>query len=268
MQGDILMKIGFFDSGIGGITVLREAIRCMPNESYIYYADTEHVPYGTKNKNEVREYVFNAAEFLAQNGIKMLVVACNTATSLAIKDLRQKYHFPIVGMEPAVKPAVEISLNKDKRVLVLATPITLSEDKFKNLVLRVDSEHIVDYIAVPELVEFAEKFEFETKEVKDFLINKLKDYDMSRYGTVVLGCTHFVYYKDVFRNILPKNIDIIDGNAGTVRNIMNILCEKNIKNNSNVRGSIEFYLSERIIEEPDLLKKYKCLAEGKLCNIR
>ncbi|HOE57616.1 MAG TPA: glutamate racemase, partial [Bacillota bacterium] len=153
------MSIGVFDSGIGGLTVLKEAIRQLPHENYLYYADTRHVPYGTKPKDEVKGYIYNAAEFFAGQGVEALVIACNTATSIAINDLRERYGFPIIGMEPAVKPAVEKA--DDRRVLVLATPITVKEKKLHDLVERLDSEQTVDLHALPGLVEYAEKFIFD-----------------------------------------------------------------------------------------------------------
>ncbi|TWH29418.1 glutamate racemase [Bacillus subtilis J22] len=109
------MKIGFFDSGIGGMTVLYEAIKVLPYEDYIFYADTLNVPYGEKSKGKVKEYIFNAAEFLASQNIKALVIACNTATSIAIEDLRRNFDFPIIGIEPAVKPAINKCTEEKKK---------------------------------------------------------------------------------------------------------------------------------------------------------
>lgn len=232
-------SIGFLDSGFGGITVLSEALRQLPNENYIYYADTEHVPYGTKTKEEVRNYVFEAVEFLVGQGIKALVVACNTATSIAVRDLRGKYSFPIIGMEPAVKPAVQNG--NGKRVLVLATPLTLREEKFHNLVQRVDHEHVVDYLAFPELVELAENMIFEPKKVIPVIEEKLASYDMNNYKTFVLGCTHFPIYKKVFKEVLPEHIDIIDGSIGTVRYLKYLLEERDIYNMQKTVGQIKYF---------------------------
>ena len=123
------MKIGFFDSGIGGLTVLSEALKRLPHHEYLYYADTEHAPYGKRPKEEVLMYVLEAVDFLVQQGAQMIVIACNTATSIAITTLREKYDIPIIGMEPAVKPAIECVSDGSKRVLVTATPLTLKEEK-------------------------------------------------------------------------------------------------------------------------------------------
>jgi glutamate racemase len=233
------MSIGVFDSGIGGLTVLKEAIRLLPHENYLYYADTKNVPYGTKPKEEVRGYIFDAVDFFARQGVEALVVACNTATSIAIHDLRKRYSFPIIGMEPAVKPAVEKV--DDRRVLVLATPITVREKKLHDLVERLDSEDIVDLHALPGLVEFAEKFVFDEDTVIPYLLEEFSRYDLSEYGAVVLGCTHFVFFRKHFERILPKGVDIIDGNKGTVNRLKNLLENRGLSFDG--KGKIEFYCS-------------------------
>lgn len=150
------MKIAVFDSGIGGMTVLHQIIKLLPNEDYIYYADTTHLPYGEKPKEILKKYIFQAVDFLINHDIKALVVACNTATSAAIEDLRMNYSFPIIGIEPAVKPAVLESETENKKVLVLATRLTLKEEKYHHLVDRIDKNDIVDGLPLPELITFSE----------------------------------------------------------------------------------------------------------------
>lgn len=213
------MRIGFFDSGVGGVTVLAEALRRMPDEDYLYYADTLHVPYGDKPKEAVRQHILDGVAKMHEQGIKALVVACNTATSIAVKELRERYSFPVIGMEPAVKPAVERNADKEKRVLVFATNLTLKEAKFKQLVSAVDHKHIVDYMALPGLVELAERKVFEGPEAEEYLQSKLTEFELPQYGTVVLGCTHFPLFEQVFRKLLPASVDIIDGAAGTVKHL-------------------------------------------------
>lgn len=251
------MQIGFFDSGIGGITVLHEALKILPHEDYIYYADTSNVPYGPKPKDEVKKYIFDAVEFIVQQGVKALVIACNTATSIAIEDLRLKYNIPIIGMEPAVKPAVENNENINKRILVTATALTLKEEKLKNLIEKLDNEHIVDSLPLPGLVQFSEKFEFNEQVISDYLKDELYNYDLDKYGTIVLGCTHFSFYKDVFRRLLPSNISIIDGNNGTVKNLKRTLEAMNSVNEGS--GKITFYNSGDKIEDNIKLEKYNGL---------
>jgi glutamate racemase len=251
------MKIGFFDSGIGGITVLYDTLKILPNEDYIYYADTLHVPYGPKPKEEVKQYIFNAIEFIVQQGVKAIVIACNTATSVAIEELRAKYSVPIIGMEPAVKPAIKKNQSADKRVLVTATALTLREEKLQNLIAKLDSDHIVDLLPLPGLVQFAEKLDFDEQIVLPYLHEQLSKYDLSKYETIVLGCTHFPYYKDMFRKLLPQYVSIIDGNNGTIKNLKRILEEKNSLNEGN--GCITFYNSGFKIEDKSELDKYNRL---------
>ncbi len=234
------MKIGFFDSGIGGLTVLYEALKVLPREDYLYYADTAHVPYGNKPKEIVRKYILEAVDFMVSKGIQALVVSCNTATSVAIDELRAKYALPIIGMEPAIKPAVSDSAGK--RVLVFATEMTLKEEKFKRLVANVDNNGIVDYVPLQKLVMFAERFEFEPEVIIPYLTKKLAPFDLCQYGTIVLGCTHFPYFKNFIRKIIPPSIAIIDGNKGTVQNLKRKLEAPGTE--SKVNGRIQYYLSK------------------------
>lgn len=248
------MCIGFFDSGIGGLSVLREALKLLPNEDYIYYGDTDNAPYGIKTKEEVKELTFSTVEFLVRHNIKALVVACNTITSVAVRDLRLKYDFPVIGMEPAVKPAVERNSNAHKRVLTLATPLTLKEEKFQSLVSRIDTEHIVDMLPAPKLVEFAESFIFNGPVVEAYL-REILPADINQYGTLVLGCTHFPLFKEVLRKIVP-DIDIIDGNKGTVRHLHEVLKAGNQLSTSDEKGRIIFYKSGAVVDDPALLEHY------------
>ncbi|WP_406242474.1 glutamate racemase [Tissierella carlieri] len=248
------MQIGFFDSGVGGITVLYDTLKMLPNEDYIYYADTSNVPYGPKPKDEVKKYIFNAIEFIIEQEVKAIVIACNTATSVAIEELREKYNIPIIGMEPAVKPAVERNRNTNKRVLVTATALTLKEEKLQNLITKLDNDHIVDLLPLPGLVQFAERFEFNEEIVLPYLEEQLLKYDLNNYETIVLGCTHFSFYKDIFRKILPADTDIIDGNIGTVKHLKRILEKMDAINEGD--GNIIFYNSGRKVENKEKLANY------------
>lgn len=217
------MKIAFFDSGIGGLTVLHVAMKKLPHEDFIYFADTLHAPYGTKSKADVLEYVKQSVETIREEGVKALVIACNTATSIAVSELRNTYDFPIIGMEPAVKPALEISRSSGKRVLVFATPLTLKQSKYTELVSRIDDQRLVDSLPLLELVEYCEELNFDSQEVIEYFTEKLSSFDLRNYGTVVLGCTHYPFYKYVLRSILPNHIQIIDGSVGTVNRLTDVL---------------------------------------------
>jgi glutamate racemase len=213
------MRIGVFDSGIGGLTVLAEAQERLPGAHYLYFADTASVPYGDKPKAQVRACVSAGVDFLAAQGLDALVVACNTATSVAIEELRLRHPFPIIGMEPAVKPALERLRPGSGRVLVLATDLTLREDKFHALVNRIDLDARVDYLSLPGLVAFAEAFQFDPAVVLPYLREATGHLELDAYGAVVLGCTHFPYFRRHLAQFLPAGTALVDGNRGTVNNL-------------------------------------------------
>lgn len=232
------MRIGIFDSGIGGLTVLHEALKIMPGEEYVYFADTGNVPYGTKSKEEVKKLILNVAEFLSNKQIDALVVACNTATSIGVEELRKKYHFPVIGMEPAVKVALE--KDREKKVLVMATALTLAEEKYLKLVKFIGGESRVESLPMPGLVKFAEDFIFDKKEVMEYLNDSFAEYNLDEFGTIVLGCTHFIYFRDQIRKAIPDHVEIVDGNIGTVRHLKSVL---DINSDLTREGKVTFYSS-------------------------
>ncbi|MDE7418147.1 MAG: glutamate racemase [Lachnospiraceae bacterium] len=216
------MYIGIFDSGIGGMTLLHQAMVLMPHENFIFYADTDHVPYGTKTREQVTSYVDEVIRFMMGRDCKAVVIACNTATAVAAELMRSRYEsLPIIGIEPAVKPAVAESMGK--RVLVVATPLTVHEKRLRKLVERVDDGHLVDLLELPGLVEFAESGEFVSDNVTAYLQERLSGYTLDDYRELVLGCTHFNYFKDTFRALIPPQVHMIDGSLGTIRQLMRVL---------------------------------------------
>jgi len=253
------LKIGIFDSGIGGVTVLHQALKQLPNEDYIYYADTQNVPYGEKPKEEVKRYIFEAVDFIARQGVKAVVIACNTATSVAVEDLRAKYAFPVLGIEPAVKPAVQASEAMGKRVLVLATSLTLKEKKFHDLVDRIDSHAIVDKLPLPNLVQFAERYQFQEDDVIRYLEDQLTPFDLKQYGTVVLGCTHFPFFKAAIRKLFPDDVVLMDGSVGTVKHLKRVLEASGQTGDGT--GQVTFYTSGVKVEDGVLLSQYHRLLE-------
>ncbi len=245
------MKVGIFDSGVGGITVLKKAVEELPNIDYIYYSDNLHVPYGTKSKEEVAGYVYEVAEFLMRQGVEAIVIACNTATSIAAHDLRKKYSIPIIGMEPAVKLAID-SLEEGK-ILVTATNLTLEQEKYKCLVKRVDKQGRVDSLPLPRLVTYAEQGIFSGQKVVNYLEEMLKPYNWTEFSGIVLGCTHFVYYKEVIRKLVPQHVQIFDGNEGTIHHLKEIVMESTEVKETK-KGKVTFYYSGK--EAPEILETY------------
>ena len=207
--------IGLFDSGVGGISVLRHMLRLMPNERYLYMGDSANAPYGTKTKEQVRQLSFAVAEKLIDRGIKALVVACNTATSAAINDLRRAYpDLLVVGIEPALKLAAD---HFPKGNLgVMATPMTLREEKFDLLLHRFDSQCRVSKIPAPGLVELIEQGRGNSAEAEILLRSLLKDY-IGNIDALVLGCTHYPFAAEAISRVLGEQVALLDGGDGTAR---------------------------------------------------
>ncbi|EEH99375.1 glutamate racemase [Clostridium tertium] len=243
--------IGFFDSGVGGLSVMKEAIQVMPNENYIYFGDSKNAPYGVKSVEEVRDLTFKAVEFLLNKGVKGIAIACNTATSAAVADLRKIYpDLPLVGIEPALKPAVE--LNKDGNILIMATSMTLKEEKFNRLMNRYKDRASIIPVPCPGLVEFIEAGKLDGKEVEEYLFEKVNTYNGGKIASIVLGCTHYPFIKDTLVKIIGKDITIIDGGLGTAKELRRRLSEKNLLTESRENGTIEIINSSNKNEVIDL----------------
>ena len=205
--------IAVFDSGVGGISVLRELMALMPGENYLYFGDSANAPYGTRPTEQVRQLTMAAAEMLLSRDVKALVVACNTATAAAINDLRQAYPDTIiVGIEPALKLAADNFPNG--RVGVMATPVTLREEKFANLAHRFPQME-VSSIPVPGLVELIEQG-CSQDVLEAFLTPVLADY-RDNLDAVVLGCTHYPFAAAAIQKLLGEKTVLLDGGAGTAR---------------------------------------------------
>ena len=209
------MKIAFFDSGIGGLSVLAEALQRFSGAEFLYFADEDHVPYGTKSRADIVQLSLDAVGFLVSRGADAVVVACNTATSAAISELRGAFSVPVIGMEPAVKLAADSFGSRP--TLLIATPLTIVGEKLARLVGRLECE--TWSLPLPRLVEFAQDLEFDSPAVRTYLREELAKFELERLGSLVLGCTHFNYFKDVLRKILPSHVRIIDGIDGTLNRL-------------------------------------------------
>lgn len=250
------MRVGIFDSGMGGLSVLHQAFRELPGIDFIYYADERHVPYGEKTKEQIQRYIKEIIEFMLAKQVDAIVIACNTATSVATKEYRSRFPVPIIGMEPAVKQAVESFRGIPGRILVAATPLTIAGDKLHDLLEKVDHEEKVDLVALPGLVRFAEKGDFHTEAITEYLQEALKDFALEKYKAFVLGCTHFNYFKAYYKKIFPGKVRFIDGNAGTIRQLQRKLriADKEKPADeilSGRQGSVEYFFSGEAVTEKD-----------------
>lgn len=238
MDNQNSLPIAVIDSGVGGISVLRELVDMLPNENYIYFGDSANAPYGTKSKEEVLNITRRNLEMLVSKGIKALVIACNTATSAAAKVLREEYpRLPIIGIEPAIKPASMVCENP--RVLVMATPLTLREEKFLSLVGRFSDSAEFISLPCPSLVELIEKGDLESEDIDSYLTHLFSPYVSLHIDALVLGCTHYPHIKHMIAKHFPPCVHIIDGGAGTARQTMNRLRELGLLNPSPSRGRVE-----------------------------
>lgn len=204
--------IGVFDSGVGGISVLRELVRQMPGERFLYFGDSANAPYGGKTTAQIRALAFAAAQRLLQQGAKALVVACNTATAAAIEELREKYPETIVvGVEPALKVAAERF--PGGKIGVMATPVTLREEKFARQLARFSAEEVYP-IPVTGLVELIEEGKGNSPEAEALLRDCLAPY-IGKLDAVVLGCTHYPFTAKTIGKILGEKTALFDGGVGT-----------------------------------------------------
>lgn len=212
------MKIGFFDTGLGGATIFKESYKKIDAE-YIYLADTKNSPYGIKDVETVKNLTENCVKKLIDLDCKIIVLACNTATSAAVAYLRAKYTDVIfIGAEPAIKPALKKCT--DKKIILTATSLTLKGSKLFTLLTELNAVDKVALLALDELVEFAdESNEIQYNSAYEYLKRKFSNYNLNDFSGIVLGCTHFPIFKDVFRKLLPDNIEIYDSATGITTNL-------------------------------------------------
>lgn len=251
--------IGVFDSGMGGISVLGDAIRLMPSENYIFYGDSGNAPYGIKTKEEVTKLSEAVCDHLVERGVKAIVIACNTATSAAATYLREKYpQIPVIGMEPALKPAVEAV--KEGAVLVMATEMTLKEQKFERLCEDIAMDREVIKLPCPSLVTLVEGGITKGLEAEAAVRDCMVGTDLSRVTAVVLGCTHFVFLRDAVKAVLGDQAAIFDGNLGTVKHLEQVLEDRALLDHSNHEATIEIINSggmSYVLQSQKLLGLYE-----------
>ena len=218
--------IGVFDSGVGGISVLRQLKKCMPGEKFYYYGDSANAPYGSRSPEKIRALTLEAVETMLKTPLKALVVACNTATSAAIETLRETYpELIVVGIEPALKPAADQF--PGGRIGVMATEATLHQEKFHKLLERYEENHTVYKIPAPGLVEQIESGKGDSPETEALLREILMPY-MGKLDALVLGCTHYPFAAAAIRRILGPRVVLLDGGDGTARETMRRLEEADL----------------------------------------
>ena len=246
--------IGLLDSGLGGIGVLGEALRQLPNEDYVYYGDTANAPYGDKTPEEVLGLVHQAVERLIELRCKAIVIACNTATSVSAGKLRQELDLPIIGMEPALKPASQ--LPGGGKILVMATRVTLALPKFQALMAQYGRDAVP--VPCPGLMECVERGELEGPKVTALLRQLLGPWLSQPVKAVVLGCTHYPFLRKTIAALFPEGTPLIDGNAGSIRQLRRRLEEEGLLSNRQQPGRVTFLSSS---EEPSVLQRMQTMLD-------
>lgn len=259
-----MRPVAIFDSGIGGLTVMHEAMERLPDLPVIFYADQAHVPYGNKTPDMIRRYMHQVMADLAPYHVQALLLACNTATSAAAEDLRATADIPIIGMEPAVKPAV-LQEAPGQKILVSATDLTLRLDKLNRLIDDLGAGERICRVSFQKLVQFAEQGDFDSPAVYRYLEDQLSPFNMREVGALVLGCTHFIYYKPVFKALLPPSVDVLDGNEGTVKRLQSLLTYDSVGEGGHASSRPIFLVSGKPANEQETMFFHRCLDRLKNC---
>lgn len=235
--------IGIFDSGIGGTSIWKEIFELLPNEDTIYLSDSKNAPYGEKTKDQIIELSIKNTEFLINRGCKLIVVACNTATTNAIDYLRNNYTVPFIGIEPAIKPA---SLHTKTNVIgILATKGTLNSNLFEESSARINKQITIIEQIGEGLVNLIENGAINSKEMTVLLTKYLKPMLTKKIDSLVLGCTHYPYLIPQIRKIVGQNVKIIDSGNAVARQTKHILTEHCLLNtNVQFHTSNLFYINK------------------------
>lgn len=236
--------VGIFDSGLGGASLLREALALLPNENYIYYGDNANAPYGERTEEEITLLTINAAQKLVQMGAKAIVLACNTATATCINEIRMRFCVPVISVEPAIKPAS--MLKGSGKILMMATSTTTKLERYLALQQRMEDPSRIINIPCPGLVDRIEQGVFDTGMFDDLLDGFIGSYKSTNIDAVVLGCTHYVFIQDAIDEYIKRSfgyaVHFFDGNEATVKQLGRVLQEHKLQN-ENGQAKIEFFTS-------------------------
>lgn len=233
--------IGLFDSGVGGLSIMKEVRRLLPGEDLIYVADSQYCPYGGKRPEEIKERSAVITRFLRAQGVKLVVVACNTASVAALETLRSEFVFPIIGVEPAVKQAAIHT--KNQKVGVLATGVTLTGERFTSLVQKFGGGLTVINQPCPGLVEKVEAGEVSSRETRALLERYLQPLKAEGVDVVVLGCTHYPFLKPLVQQLVASGVQVIDTGEPVARQVRRVLTENALLNPASQGGKEWFYTS-------------------------
>lgn len=235
--------IGIFDSGVGGLTVLKEIHKLLPKEDLIYLGDTARVPYGIRSPETVIKYSLQCAEFLYKNGIKLLVVACNTSSSISLDVLRENFNIPVIGViDPGAKTALRIT--KNKKIGVIGTEATIRSNAYSIKIKNMDPDATVLSKSCPLFVPIVEEGILEG-DIADLIIERyLREIKESGIDTLILGCTHYPLLKKAIKKYLNSNINLVDSAEAVAKDVEELLREKKLLNNQGSNAAKLFYVTD------------------------
>lgn len=245
--------IGIFDSGLGGLTVVKAVRNLMPNESITYFGDTARVPYGNKSPELIQKYSLQIADFLINNNSKIIVVACNTATALALRTLQDKLDIPVIGVvNPGVQTALQIT--KNKKIGVIGTLSTIGSKVYTKELNKIDKSIEVTTAACPLFVPLAEEGWLESEATKLIAEKYLKNIKQAEVDTLILGCTHYPLLKNVIQGVMTDNTKLVDSAHAMAMSASKLLSEYNLSSNKSDFGNLKMYVS-------DLPARFEIVAE-------
>ncbi|MDD5765948.1 MAG: glutamate racemase [Candidatus Marinimicrobia bacterium] len=237
------LPIGVFDSGLGGLTVVKQIFSRLPNESILYFGDTARVPYGSKSVHTVQKFSLQIVRFLQEKGVKMIVVACNTASSVALDVLKESTNLPVVGViEPGARAALGVTVGR--RVGVIGTTATISTGKYAEILKRIAPDIIVESAACPLFVPLVEEGWTDSPVTEQVARIYLKPLIEKRIDTLILGCTHYPLIKNILQKVVDSDVRIVDTSVETAVDVENILKEKDMLNTGTGQTHHQFYVSD------------------------
>ena len=243
IKGIQAKPIGVFDSGIGGLTVVRSIMKRLPHENIIYFGDTARVPYGPKSPEVVRQYAAQDTKFLADYNVKLIVVACNTVSSVALEIVQKHSRVPVVGViDPGARAAVAVS--KRKRIGVIGTVGTIRSNSYTNSIRQADPSAIVICQPCPLFVPLAEEGWIEHKATEIIAREYLFPLKLQKIDTLVLGCTHYPILARVIEKVFEGNITLVDSAEATADEVFRLLEERNLRNPSTMKANVQFFVSD------------------------
>lgn len=242
MKKKNVLPVGIFDSGVGGLTVLKEIIRILPGEDIIYFGDTARVPYGTKSPEAIRRFAVENCDFLLQNRVKAIIVACNTVSSVALPYIEKKIKVPVIDV---VKPAVELALNLSvsKRIGIIGTTATISSGTYEKHIKEIYPQAKVLSKACPLFVPFVEEHILKGRILDSVIRMYLDGFKRQKVDALILGCTHYPLIKKRIRRFMGRKVHVIDSARASALKLADILAGKKIKSPGKT-GKIRFYVSD------------------------